>query len=511
MKIAIVHHHLRPGGVTRVIESAVKSLLTHGLDVAVFSAGPAQHVSTALKQYWVLVPELDYQDHVGGAVKLEKSLFRAANKRWGSEPDLWHVHNHSLGKNPAWTQIVGKWAVSGRAMVLQMHDFAEDGRSELYRRLKESPSLFDSKSGKSGKSGPCRNLTADLYPDAPNVFYTCLNGRDFHLLTQKSIPAERVRLLPNPVGDFKVAMEPLDQSTGLDVDAEEIWLYPTRSIRRKNIGEALYWAMHMEPGQAVALTLPPNNPESLPIYQDWVAFADKHRLPAFFETGLRSELSFQVWCRGCDRFLTTSVAEGFGMAFLESWTHGKTVFGRDLPEITQDFEKSGLDLRGLYTSLPVSLNGLDISCLRQEWLQDYGATMEAYGNWNLDTQKLAQSFLDHWLAEEKVDFGQLKEKYQRQVLERDSSQTKRATKSLEHLFHRRNRGISEKNQIRKNQQVLKEKYSEQNYGVQLVSLYQEILSQKPASSSSASRGEFFDSQPILEAFLGPERFQWLRT
>ena len=35
--------------------------------------------------------------------------------------------------------------------------------------------------------------------------------------------------------------------------------------------------------------------------------------------------------------VSTSVAEGFGLGFLEPWIFGKGLCGRDIPEITSDF------------------------------------------------------------------------------------------------------------------------------------------------------------------------------
>ncbi len=499
MKIAIVHHHLRPGGVTRVIESAVRALNQQGVDVAIFSAGPVERVYPALRPYWREVPELDYQEDADGAHRLEKALLRAAKQKWASEPDLWHVHNHSLGKNPAWTQLVAKWAMARRRFLLQIHDFAEDGRPELYRRLNQSPASVDSESAGS--------LTAKLYPNSSRVHYACLNRRDWRILTQNSLDPDRVHLLPNPIQSFSPTGPVREFSRELDIEADEVWLYPTRSIRRKNVGEALYWASRMVKGQAVALTLPPNNPESMPVYRKWVEFAKRLKLPVVFETGLKSELSFEDWCLGCQRFITTSVAEGFGMAFLESWTWGKPVFGRDLPEITEDFKRDGMALKDLYETLPVSLEGMDLSAIRSEWMKDYQRAMESYGQWNPDHQQAAEKFLERWLNQEQIDFGQLKEKYQRQILDRDLSNGinhKGAHLSIQRLRKQKDK---EKQLIRSNQQVLKEKYSESSYGKSLREIYENILNE----DDSETEKDFFPSQPVLEAFLGPERFQWLRT
>ncbi len=56
-----------------------------------------------------------------------------------------------------------------------------------------------------------------------------------------------------------------------------------------------------------------------------------------------------------DALITTSVAEGFGLAFLEPWLASKPLVGRNLPEITADFAEHGLDLSALYNCLPVPL------------------------------------------------------------------------------------------------------------------------------------------------------------
>ena len=52
-----------------------------------------------------------------------------------------------------------------------------------------------------------------------------------------------------------------------------------------------------------------------------------------------------------DKIITTSYLEGFGLFFIESWFHKRSIIGRDLPQITSDFKSSGIKLEHMYSSL----------------------------------------------------------------------------------------------------------------------------------------------------------------
>ena len=136
-----------------------------------------------------------------------------------------HVHNHSLGKNRALPRVVPRLAASGYGMLLQIHDFAEDFRPENYRNL--------------GRPAP-----EMLYPQASNVHYAVLNGRDRAILAAAGADPARLHLLPNPVLDVNrlpersAARVKLHERFGV-APGDRYLLYPVRCIRRKNVGEAL--------------------------------------------------------------------------------------------------------------------------------------------------------------------------------------------------------------------------------------------------------------------------------
>ena len=121
-------------------------------------------------------------------------------------------------------------------------------------------------------------------------------------------------------------------------------LYPVRCIRRKNVGEALLYGKLAPPGTVVGVTLPPLNPVAIPVYARWQQLAAEWELPCRFDVGVAGKLTFAESLAASDLILTTSVAEGFGMVFLESWLASRALVGRDLPEITADFKKVIIDI-----------------------------------------------------------------------------------------------------------------------------------------------------------------------
>ena len=119
-------------------------------------------------------------------------------------------------------------------------------------------------------------------------------------------------------------------------------LYPVRAIRRKNLGEALLWSVLGGPTVHVGVTLAPENPAEQPYYRAMETSGPRVcSCTSTSKLGARSGLPLDENLASADLTLTTSVTEGFGMAFLESWVAERALVGRDLPEITADFAAAG--------------------------------------------------------------------------------------------------------------------------------------------------------------------------
>ncbi len=86
-----------------------------------------------------------------------------------------------------------------------------------------------------------------------------------------------------------------------------------------------------------------------------------------FDAGEHPELSFRDNVLASDFVISTSVAEGFGMSYLEPWLLGREVLARRLPNVTDDFEASGMQFTKFYDSIPIPGDTDWVSQCRREF------------------------------------------------------------------------------------------------------------------------------------------------
>ncbi|TWT46806.1 HAD family hydrolase [Botrimarina hoheduenensis] len=357
MNLAILHHHLNRGGVTSVIANHLRALATLPAGarpprVVILCDGQRDGWPTDLPNEpaaeLVVTPRLAYDtagtkaDPQALAAALSATLRDAG---LSAADTLLHAHNHSLGKNAALPGALQRLADSGWRMLLQVHDFAEDNRPENYRHLRQALDEDDA-----------ARLGALLYPQAAGVHYATLTERDADILRSAGVAPGRLHTLPNPVAEF-ASFPPQDEARarvlpalGLPAEARLI-VYPVRGIRRKNLGEMLLLAALVPEGTCFAVTLRPKNPAEAVSFDRWRRLAEALRLPCRFDTGGAYGVEFIDALAAADAILTTSVAEGFGMVFLEAWLAGKPLVGRDLPEITREFKAVGMAFNSLWEEL----------------------------------------------------------------------------------------------------------------------------------------------------------------
>lgn len=482
MRTAVIHYHLRPGGVTRVISCAAAALAGRDVSTLVLSGTPppAGGIDGVACRH---VPALGYS---GGPVPNPEGivdlLLATAKDHFKASPDLWHFHNHSLGKNLALTAAAGLLAEKGHCVLLQIHDFAEDSRPALFKGLRETC-----------PSGSMRELGRLMYPLAPQVHYAALNSRDAALLKQAGVAPDMVHTLPNPVFLAGAAQRPGGN------EKERIFLYPTRAIARKNLGEFLFWAAAARCKDRFLVTLAPENPSETPAYEKWTALARELGLPVEFEAGAGG-CGMSEMLNSCHAAVTTSVAEGFGLAFLEPWLLNCPVLGRDLPEITADFREAGIDLSALYPRLPIPGSWIEIPAWRACLKAGIESCMAAYGRGasESDFQRAEAAALD----KDGVDFARLDPKSQRRAV----TSAKRAGYSGFSLGD----GLRDSSQaaaalVARNREAVIRAYSIERYADSLLKVYSET-----AASSAGVVAGGADVGRMLDFFLAPERFFILR-
>jgi glycosyltransferase involved in cell wall biosynthesis len=483
MRVAIVHYHLQSGGVTRIVCHLQKALAQRGVQTAALTGKPpAFQVNGRFR----VIPGLQYEaDRPAIApAELAAQMRREATRALGGPPDLWHVHNHSLGKSLVLPVALRQLADEGEHILFQIHDFAEDGRPANYRAML---------AGMAGGQGSA--LSRLLYPQADHLHYAVLNGRDYRFLQDAGLNPEQLHLLPNPVdlGQF-------DDDEPMAANSTPLWLYPTRAIRRKNLGEFLLWSALAGPDAWFATTSGPENPLEQPRYRRWKQVAAELALPVHFEMVGPNSYGFVELLRMADVSMTTSVAEGFGMAFLEPWTVGTPVCGRNLPEIAGQFGSEGLRLPWRYDRLDVPLEWLGRERVERAAESGLQRSLAAYGRTPSggDLDRL----LAAWMRDGRVDFGRLDEPLQEMVLRRlVESKARAALISPAALPD----PADLRAPLNENRRILRQRYTLARYGERVETVYRQA-----ANASVVTPGNL-DGEALLDRFLAPERLSLLRV
>ncbi len=576
MQLAILHHHLNSGGVTRVIENHLRALASvTGPSTALpqrvllLHGGRAENLPT-VPEGPVVVPVavagLDYDAPTAVPSSALGNNIAQALADQGCTPanTLLHWHNHGLGKNVSTPGAVAQLARQGYRMLLQVHDFAEDLRPDNYRKL---ATALAPASGSSGGPAPGSNggpspteatgaadgecqagqqarlaaVADQLYPQAQQIHYATLNQRDHRVLATAGISPSRLHLLPNPAQapTSDAAGDDVRQAWGLPADMPLV-IYPVRGIRRKNLGEFLLWSA-VHPEAFFHLTLAPESPVEKKAFDQWPAYAQQfelhcslgqsqqpvgnvdvptnssvqqepahdHRTPAPVPAGgrlCRPPVAFDALLRDSDALLTTSVAEGFGMVFLEAWLVGKPLLGRNLPEISADFCEAGLNLDGLYTTLDIPTAWLEAGAFTQAWEKMVARLFHDFGQPAPHPTELRQQLIAA-LAQPTIDFARLPVGEQRRVIERACRHADDRQTLLELNPRLQLPGGDTARLVAANAQVVRDHFSLPRLGQQLAQVYATVWQSSPQPTCTPLP----QGGAVLASFLQLERLHPVRV
>jgi glycosyltransferase involved in cell wall biosynthesis len=315
------------------------------------------------------------EERVRQARELADAIVRAMKAHWGQDADILHVHNPLIQKNSALLGALHILQDRGFRLLLQNHDLAEDFRPDVYAMGEEYP---------------------------VNCHYAVINNRDLSFLHRAGLKSEGLHLLPNEVHHINATADMVRSR----------YLYPVRAIQRKNIGEALLLSLFIPKGRTIAVTLPPTTERDIPIYRGWVAFARELELPVEFELGLDASLE-DIYGSALG-IITTSIKEGFGFAYLESWTAGRAVIGRRIDYVCRDFENAGVRFDSLYASLNIPMVYISPAILRQKMER---AMMSVYRRFGMEPPQYIIKLMGEDLeSADVIDFGRLDEKTQEGII-----------------------------------------------------------------------------------------------
>lgn len=481
-RVAIIHYHLRRGGVTRVIEAAATALVKRGHSVVVLSGEaaypeaqiPGVKVVAALQYRRSGSPEM--------AENLADRLMRIATAELGGAPDIWHFHNPTLAKNVLLPTTIQSLASQGARLLLQIHDFAEDGRPGNYASQR---AYFDS----------LKAFRETMYPIAKHVHYATLNRRDRDILRAVGAPSANLHIIPNAVPDLLTTTNPTERP----FSQEKLFaFYPTRGIRRKNLGELLLLALAYRDQVDFATSMRPENTEWMAIHDAWENLARELELPVHLGIADAGSYAFTDLLGWSDFIVTTSVAEGFGLIYLEPWIAEKPLMGRDLPEITRDFAARGIHLDHLYRRIDVPLDWIGSDSLDRATESMLSRTYLAYDSPLPRSAKKVS--LRHWIQKDRIDFGLLDESFQEKVLRRIAEDPK-----LLHEIELPMLPVIPAQEIEKRRDLVRSTYHLDQYGDLLGDTYARIM------HSGIGKIRSLSTEKLLDQFLDPRRLSLLRN
>ena len=192
-----MHYHLKTGGVTTCLKHQVEAL-KNDCDVCVLTGELSQ---TDFPAKTIHIPELAYSADYHGAFEPEKvaaTVVRVIESHFGGPCDIVHIHNPILAKNKKFLKILKALQKRSLSLLLQIHDFAEDGRPLSY--------------------------FPEDYPI--DCHYSVVNSRDYRILLKSGLKKQGLHQIFNTV---YLQDNPYPSAAS---DGGAYVVYPIRAIRR---------------------------------------------------------------------------------------------------------------------------------------------------------------------------------------------------------------------------------------------------------------------------------------
>ncbi|MGM5483548.1 MAG: hypothetical protein ACQER9_01375 [Nanobdellota archaeon] len=388
-----IFNHAKSSGVKFVIENIHKTIKRH-LDYDlnfIYSSNKGKYEEKGVKIYDL--PDIDYNEKIfdsrkeldAYAEKVAEKLINIFIKKKHKNIIL-HCHNINLTKNTYLGRAIKliSLAFQGHddflkkrlkekiktkkiSIILQIHDFAEEGRPGQQYLMNNC----------TGKYNP--DFAKEIaYPVGKNITYCTINLRDKKILEKAGI--KEVFYFPNCIDCEYLTQKPFNK--GLKSKIKEyaekndyifekkrkILLSPLKIIKRKNIIETiliLELLNREEDKWQLLITLDAHSDEDKEYSNLIKDYIRENKTPAVIGFGYSiispsSERSKKHLYNLRDLFsitnciITTSVKEGFGMSYIEGWVSEIPVVARRIDYIFNDFEKMGINLNHCYNKINIS-------------------------------------------------------------------------------------------------------------------------------------------------------------
>lgn len=394
--IYFIHYHFIKGGVTTVIKNQIEVLKEEFNIVLIGSKKIGEPSKLDFNNITFLnLEELDYQYYekldFEEFQKTKNKILNFLNNNIDPVNGILFVHNYNLGKNVSFTQALLEFITEKNIPTfLQIHDFPECARWENYKFIKKfinlplypaknnikyilinkddynrilktkinnnnvfylpNPVNLNNRNNIDIGKGVYKNFSKNIdknidntkndntnkninkeieYNINKNIDKKTDNNLDYNLKYNKKFSYNNEKVLENL---YKIAND-----EGFNFNPElPIVLYPVRTIRRKNILEAILIARIYKDKINLLVTLPANSVKERK-YEEIVKKSFKNKnFYGMWGISKKYPQYFNSIVSISKLFLSTSVLEGFGLMFIEAISKGKSFFARNI-NVMKDF------------------------------------------------------------------------------------------------------------------------------------------------------------------------------
>jgi glycosyltransferase involved in cell wall biosynthesis len=386
LRLVVVHYHLRPGGIRRVIENALPSLVRHApapVDHVILATGEAEDVgwNKTLRTRLRPVPVVFHLDPALGYMaeqreeeeplhsRVRHGLARLLDAGAPDETVVW-AHNLGIARNLVLTQeLLEACAARGIRVLAHHHDWWFENRWQRWKDVRQAGVRS------------LATVARVTFPFGAGIRHAAINSLDAGILRRHM--GQAAGWLPNLSGRLRSPEEGSLQSARRWMDRQlhdrgaPIWILPCRLLRRKNVAEALLLARWLRPEAWTVVTGSASSAEEQ-VYSNRLseaARAGRWRLRiGLLQVQARRAPGIPELLGASEVVLLTSMQEGFGLPYLEAAAAGRPLLARSLPNIGPDLQRFGFRFPHLYEEVRI-----DPCCF--DWTAEVKRQEKLYRQW----------------------------------------------------------------------------------------------------------------------------------
>ena len=371
MKLVIVHYHLRPGGIRRIIELAAPFIVRakgSAIDHIVLAVGEAtdqkwdelfrQRVAQTPVEYFI-EPAFNYvseQKHSPRDIqeRIRRALGALLRDATGSNTIVW-AQNPGIGRNLILTRELARCCTrQGVPLISHHHDWWFDNRWRRWPEMKQT-----------GFS-TLASVAKTVFPAASTIRHFTINHSDLSQLAQGL--ERRAAWLPNltvripPPGEERLRTARAWLQRKLNNGNAPVWILPCRLLRRKNVAEALLLTRWLRPAAWLVTTGGVSSADEQGYADKLATAAHRHhwrlRLGVLAGNEARKP-SVAELLAASEAVMLTSIQEGFGLPYLEAAASNRPLIARSIPNIAPDLDQFGFRFPQCYAEILIATQLFD--------------------------------------------------------------------------------------------------------------------------------------------------------